>query len=188
MVTFQGNLIKQQEVYSYINLAELNPYQKDDRATFNAIRRMFKTPDVSLMNDIFQYEGTTTRNLHSRYFALTEQQNGFKKIYPSSVLAVAKTTSMGKDDVFIDMLQVNPRYIFTQKRKLKRTPETQKHCGTNAIEALQSFFKDKTLWLDAPKNLVYYFRRLGFEIAKFSEGNNDVLMKYTHQLKAGMLK
>lgn len=190
MVSFRGTLVKPTSVikdYNFVAVtsnyptafAEVNPTDTQDVETMKRLSYIFgnRGADASLISDIFQYEGQSTNNMNSRYFVLTEQEDDFERIRPSAVLGMAKTTNMDKDNVFIDMIQVNPFYVFTNPYShLKR-------CGTTIIESLKNTFTNKDLWLHTPRSLAEYFKRRDFEIVNIPPNQADVLMKYTGKIK-----
>lgn len=190
MVSFRGTLVNPTSVikdYNFVavtsnypsSFAEVNPTDASDIATMKRLSYMFgnRGADASLISDIFEYEGQSTRNLNSRYFLLTEQKDDLERIMPSTVLGMTKTTDMGGDNVFIDMIQVNPFYVFTNPYShLKR-------CGTSIVDSLKKTFSNKDLWLHAPRNLADYFKRRGFETVSVPPNNADILMKFSGKIK-----
>ena len=190
MVSFRGNLISPTSVirdYNFVavttnyptSFVEINPFDPSDVKALNKVKYIYGNggADAALMSDIFQYEGKNTSNVNSRYFVLTEQEDDFSRIRPSAVLGVTKTTDIADKGVFVDMIQVNPFYVFSN-------PYSHlKKCGTSIIESLKTTFSNRDLWLHSPKSLVNYFKQFGFEIENFPAGNNDVLMKFTNRIK-----
>ena len=195
MVSFKGTLVNSASVirdYNFVavtsnyptSFAEVNPTDASDADALKRTSYIFgnRGADASLISDIFQYEGENTNNIKSRYFVLTEQNDDLERIKPTAVLGLTKTTDMGDDNVFIDMIQVNPFYVFNNPYShLKR-------CGTTIIESLARTFANKDLWLHAPRNLVDYFKRRGFEIADISQNKGDVLMKFSRHVPKGAMK
>ena len=198
MISFRGHLDHQthvNETYNYlaitaikpVSFVEMNPYDRDDRQTLNSVKRIYGSwgPDASLINDIFQYEGQSHNNMRSRYFVLSEQLHDFKKIMPSTVLSVMKTTDMDRKNVFIDMLQVNPWYVFNRRwDPTKNAPISQfKHCGMASLDSLKKIFSDKNLWINVPAPLIDYFKYNGFQIIKKASAMGDALMEFTRPLR-----
>ena len=193
MLSFKGTKVLPTSVikdYNFVavtsnhptTFAELNPLDPLDRESLKRIEKIFGTrgADASLISDIFQYEGQSTSNITSRVFALTEQEDDFDRIKPSAVLGLAKTTDMDRDNVFIDMIQVNPFYIFDNPYShLKR-------CGSAIVESLKNTFINKDLWAHVPKPLIDYFKRKGFEIVNMTSNQADALMKFSGKIKLGV--
>jgi len=195
MISFKGNLVSPTSVikdYNFIaitanhptSFVEIDPGDKFDKKALNVVKYIFgsRGQDAALISDIFEYEGQSTNNRNSRYFVLTEQEDDFERIKPSAVLGVTKVTNMDKDNVFVDMIQVNPFYVFNNPYShLKR-------CGSSILQSLKDTFSDKTLWLHSPKNLINYFQRKGFEIADLPANKGDALMKFKQKIPSGVIK
>ncbi len=190
MISFRGQKVcsvNAKEFYPMIalvsdhpaSLIEMNPFCHCDVLTYNKLRHWGL--NAALISDIFQYE---RNNENSRYFLLTTQNDDFDQISQPSILSIAKTTSMADDEVMIDMIQVNPWYISRRDWKDSKLPfKTFVECGKVTIQAFKNTFVNKDLWLHAPKNLINYFKKLGFEIVKSPDDKGDALMKFSKNIK-----
>lgn len=183
------------------NFIELNPFKNmlqasneknSDVDALKEVKYRFGNwgHNASLISDIFEYESTSTNNVNSRYFALTRQEDSFEKLKPSEILGIAKTTQEDRNNVFIDMIQVNPWYAFTSPKDAFYHPSKPqyRHCGTAIIDSLKEIFKNKDLWLHSPVDLIDYFKTHGFEIADLPANKGDALMRFSKKLQTGVIK
>lgn len=208
MISSNGTLVIPTSVlrdYSFVitmkrpvNFVELNPFKSDlsgknsDAESLSGVKYRFGNwgHDASLISDIFEYEGKSTSNVNSRYFALTQQEDSFERLNSSQILGIAKTTQADRDNVFIDMIQVNPWYASTSPKDLFYHPNQPqyRHCGTAIIDSIKALFSNKDLWLHSPVRLIDYFKMQGFKITDLPANKGDALMKYAKTLLPGVHK
>ena len=113
---------------------------------------------------------------NSRFFVLTSQDDGFERLDVKKALGIAQTSPHDTDDINIDYLQTNPKYIKKQSTK----PTEIKNIGCAIITSLKHLFKDKSLKLQTTSDLIEFYKKNGFLISKI-RGGSGVNMSYDNK-------
>lgn len=163
-------------------LAELNLFNPKDMQTVNAIKYIWKDNDIALFTDVFSYESNSTSDVKSRYFVLTEQSDDFNKIKPSAILGIVKTTTQKKGHTEVDFVRVNPFYVYNNPYS------DLKNVGKTIMEAVHKKFASDKLTAFVPKNIIPFFKKIGWKISKFTNDSPDILMEFGKTLKTRIKK
>ena len=190
MISFKGNHIGTSSViqrYNFLDVTsncpvsfvEMNPFDESDVCSMNKVAYIWGNNggESSLISDIFQYEGKSTNDVESRYFVLTKQNEDFDKIRPSKVLGIVKTTNAGKNSVEIDGVQVNPFYVYNNPYS------DLSEVGKTMMKLLQDNFSDKNLFAYVPKNVIPFFKKLGWTMTDKIGNTEEILMKLNKTAK-----
>lgn len=154
-------------------LGELNPLDGLDQCTTKKLPYLWgsKGSDVHFIADNFEYLGHADySDIVSRFFCLTTQTEGLSKILPAKIMGLMQASRIGKNKTQIDYMQVNPFFVYNN-------PYSKfMNVGKTALESFIKLFKNDEISLYSPKQVIGFFEKCGFYIAK-EDGLGDVLMK-----------
>lgn len=124
-----------------ISFVKINPKSKDDLRVLKDLCSSWAPQ--TFVDDICWDVFTILRQNPKDGFvyAATEQLNKFSKLEPKKVLGLVELTPDGDKQVFIEYLQVNPKYITDRKNS------PIKGIGTSILNCLKSLYKDKKISL-----------------------------------------
>lgn len=192
MLTFTANLIDTAEIprrYSSkqgssrtapvvtskckVSFVELNPFSENDMRLVKELPSIWSEgPDFRYFRDSFLHDSSSYDDV-SRFFALTTQTEDVRKLNPSKILGLAKTTreyGYGYGYVNIDTIQVNPLDYFNNPLS------KYKNVGKTIMNSLINLFKNETVEILAPDNFVKYFEKFDFK-KKHKYWEKHTLMK-----------
>ncbi len=163
-------------------LTELNLFNTKDKQTLDAIKHIWKDNEIALLEDVFTYESQSTSDVKSRYFVLTGQNEDFARIRPSAILGIVKTTAKGKGHTEVDYVRVNPFYVYNNPYS------DLQNVGKTMMEAIHNKFSAEKLTACVPKNIIPFFKKIGWKVSKMTEDTQSVMMEFGKVLKTGIMK
>ena len=170
MINFTGNFIHNSTVlkrtsgnnYSKEKVAfvELDMKSSDDQQFIHAINDTWHCSKdfVKVMCDNFDYyHRNPDAPRPPQIFLLTEQQDFFEKLDPQKALGLTQTGKGLVNNIEIELLQTNPKYLNVDGKSDIR------YIGTTILDSLKDFFGGSILTLYAIEGTTQFYKKNHFK-------------------------
>ena len=173
MINFTGQYITKANIQRYngtnysnfrANIVELSPYCKDDLNTLKNTSYYWQNGNnkESLINKIYRTALIFNKKEYleencPKFYAITIQQDKFKKLNPEDILGVSQISEISQDLTEIDFFQVAPECEYgTFEREYRNT-------GYEMMNFIKKHYKNSIIILSALVSAIPFYKKMGFE-------------------------